>query len=191
MGVIRSLIFSFYSILNFLWLRFSRVKYSNIKIDGFLLVYNKGKVKIGEGSKINSHSFKNLIGGDTRTTIIVKKDAELIIGKNFGISNSAIYCAKKIYIGNNVMIGGSCKIWDTDFHSLDSNVRKNTPNDYYNTKPIIIEDDVFIGGSSIILKGVKIGKGSIVGAGSVVTKSIPSMEVWAGNPAKFIKKLNG
>ena len=57
------------------------------------------------------------------------------------------------------------------------------------TKPVEIKDGVFVGAHSIILKGVTIGEGSIIGAGSVVTKSIPAGEVWAGNPAKFIRKI--
>ena len=57
------------------------------------------------------------------------------------------------------------------------------------SKPIIINKGVFIGAHSIILKGVTIGNSSVVGAGSVVTKSIPEKEIWAGNPAKFIKKI--
>src|SRR5690606_10935935 len=114
----------------------------------------------------------------------------LQIGSNFKMSNSAIYCAQRIIIGNNVMIGGSCKIWDTDFHPLDSNERKLNPNENFQTDPITIEDNVFIGGFSIILKGVTIGEGSIIGAGSIVTKSVPPGEIWAGNPARFIKKIS-
>lgn len=56
-------------------------------------------------------------------------------------------------------------------------------------KPVVIGDDCFIGAGTMILKGVTIGARSVIGAGAVVTKSIPSDEVWAGNPAKLIKKL--
>ena len=56
-------------------------------------------------------------------------------------------------------------------------------------KPIIIEDDVFIGARCLVLKGVTIGRGAMVGAGSVVTKNIPPCEIWAGNPAKYIKSI--
>lgn len=58
-----------------------------------------------------------------------------------------------------------------------------------NNAPVVIEDNVFIGARSIILKGVTIGENSIVGAGSVVTRSIPSNQIWGGNPAKFIRNL--
>jgi acetyltransferase-like isoleucine patch superfamily enzyme len=57
------------------------------------------------------------------------------------------------------------------------------------TKPVTIEDGAFIGGDVIILKGVVIGENSVIGAGSVVAKSVPPGEIWAGNPAKFIRKL--
>ena len=71
--------------------------------------------------------------------------------RSYYVSNSAIYCANKIQIGNNVMIGGSCKLWDTDFHPLSAKERADNPNSAYNTKPIIIGNNVFIGGFSIIL----------------------------------------
>ena len=55
--------------------------------------------------------------------------------------------------------------------------------------PVVIGDDVFVGAKCIILKGVTIGKGAIIGAGSVVTKNIPARQIWAGNPAKFIREI--
>jgi acetyltransferase-like isoleucine patch superfamily enzyme len=88
------------------------------------------------------------------------------------------------------MIGGSTKIWDTDFHPLRADTRVDNPNEGYKSRPIIIGSNVFIGGFSIILKGTSIGDGSIIGAGSVVSGIIPSGEIWAGNPARFIKKIS-
>lgn len=58
------------------------------------------------------------------------------------------------------------------------------------TSPVVIKDGAFIGAHCIILKGVTIGENSIVGAGSVVTKSIPDGEIWAGNPVKFIRRVD-
>jgi acetyltransferase-like isoleucine patch superfamily enzyme len=77
-------------------------------------------------------------------------------------------------------------------HSLNFIERRLPETDSSNAKsmPIIIKDDVFIGTRSIINKGVIIGERSIVASGSVVTKSIPQDEIWGGNPAKFIKKIN-
>lgn len=190
MKLLRIILFGFYFLLNKINLKINEITSSNLTINGFLLLYNQGKIEFSKNTKINSNKYKNIIGGDTRSSIIVKKGARLVVGYNFKMSNSAIYCAEKISIGNNVMIGGSCKIWDTDFHPLNHDQRELNPNENYNTKPISIGNNVFIGGFSIVLKGVTIGNGAIIGAGSVVAKNIPSNEVWAGNPARFIKTNN-
>lgn len=186
---IRKILFIPVVLLNNLQLFFAGVKRSNLQINGFLTIVNSGNIVIGQKTKINSSKYKNVIGGDTRTSIIVHKGATLNIGKEVKISNSAFQCANSITIGDYVMIGGSCKIWDTDFHSLDPEIRRNTPNEGAKTSPIVIKDNVFIGGFSIILKGVTIGENSIIAAGSVVSKDIPVNEVWGGNPAKFIRAL--
>ena len=126
---------------------------------------------------------------NTKCYIQVREGANFIIGDNTGISGSMISCHKKIVIGSNVMIGGGCRIFDTNFHPIESYKRQNplTVNEGV-TSPILIDDDVFIGTNCIIGKGVHIGKASIVAAGSVVVKSIPANEIWGGNPAKFIRK---
>jgi acetyltransferase-like isoleucine patch superfamily enzyme len=187
-NLFRKIFFAFYKLYNVFILRLNRVSYNTLEINGRILIHNKGSITIGPGARINSSPFKNIIGGDTRSSIVVKHDAGLTIGANFKMSNSAIYCAQKITIGDNVMIGGSCRIWDTDFHPLEISKRIADPNNDYVTKPITIGSNVFIGGFSIILKGVSIGDSSIIGAGSVVTKNIPAGEIWAGNPATFIRK---
>jgi acetyltransferase-like isoleucine patch superfamily enzyme len=75
---------------------------------------------------------------------------------------------------------------DTDFHPLDPERRRNDPLDGA-TRPVVIEDDVFIGMNSLILKGVRLGKGCVIGAGSVVTHDVPAGAVAAGNPARIIR----
>lgn len=81
-------------------------------------------------------------------------------------------------------------IFDTDFHSLDWRDRKDGTDITKRKKAsVVIKDLAFIGAHSIILKGVTIGEKSIVGAGSVVAKDIPDGEVWAGNPAKFVRRV--
>jgi len=161
----------------------------NYIITGFPQIKNKGKIQIGDFFRCQSGKYRNPIGNAFITRLIVKKNAELIIGKHAGISNSTIYCTEKIYIGNNVMIGGGCKIWDTDFHSIYPEDRINGNINSQNS-PVIIGNNVFIGGFSIILKGTSIGDNAVIGAGSVVPKNIPANEIWAGNPAKFIRKLD-
>ncbi len=159
------------------------------KINGRIHIYKTGRINLGNGIVINSGARYNPIGGDTRTNLSVAADAVLEIGDHSGISNCTIVCQNQIKIGQYVNIGGSVKIYDTDFHALDFEKRKSKKSDIGNTKPILIKDHAFIGAHSIILKGVTIGENAIVGAGSVVTKSIPDNEIWGGNPARFIKDV--
>lgn len=187
--LIRGLFYLPVRLLNFFILKISKVKNNQLKIFGLISIINSGTIIIGAGTKINSSKYKNMIGGDTRTSLVVHKGASLIIGKEVKISNTAIQCTKSITIGDYAMIGGSCKIWDNDFHSLDPKVRRETPNENFESEPINIGKNVFIGGFSIILKGVTIGDNSVIAAGSVVSKEIPPNEIWGGNPAKFIRKL--
>lgn len=65
-----------------------------------------------------------------------------------------------------------------------------SPDVHIKSKPVVIKRGAWIGGGSIILKGVVIGEYSVIGAGSVVTRSVPAGEIWAGNPARFIRKLD-
>ncbi len=163
------------------------------KIMGFPSILNFGTIEIGYDFQANSGVYHNEIGGDTLLRLIAyTKQAKIIIGNNVGISNSSLVSWNKIEIEDNVMIGGSVKIWDTDFHSLDPYIRTNTSDFEYDvkTKPILIKENAFIGASSIILKGVTIGKNSIIGAGSVVTKQIPDNVIACGNPCRVIKNLN-
>lgn len=129
------------------------------------------------------------LGIERRCKISVYKNASLQIKGPLGLSNVVIVATKQVRIGANVMIGGGVTIIDSDFHSLN-------PHDWFasedehnmNSEAVSIGDNVFIGMNSLILKGVHIGDGSIIAAGSVVSKSIPSGEIWGGNPAKFISK---
>ena len=160
------------------------------RIYGKILIRSQGNIWFGKGVSINSGPNANPRGGDTRMVIIVGKSANLKIGNGTGISNSTIICQEQITIGDDVKIGGGVKIYDTDFHSLDAANRSVKEKDIPKTKPVVIGNNSFIGAHSIILKGVSIGENSIIGAGSVVAKSIPPREIWAGNPARFIKKTS-
>lgn len=156
-----------------------------------LITNGSAKLRIGDGFSLNSGKHFNPIGRNQQSLLYVGKGAELTIGHNVGMSSVAVICNYQITLGNNIKIGGNTVIYDSDFHSLKVEERIASPEVKENIgkAAVVIEDNVFVGAHSIILKGVKIGRNSIVGAGSVVSKSIPENEVWAGNPAKMIKQL--
>ena len=187
-----------YSFINILSMKCKKVVYGkNIEFRGIVvfssnkLTQNKIKyprVIIGDNVTINSSSKFNLIGGDIRTIIHTIDDGTVIIGNNVGISNSCIVSMNKVIIEDDVMIGGSVKIYDCDFHPINYHDRVNNRFEMIKKAPVTIKKGAFIGAGTYILKGVTIGERAIVGAGSVVTKDIADDEVWAGNPAVFVRK---
>ncbi len=147
-------------------------------------------ISIGKNCIINSGKIHNVIGGDTRTIIRTINDGSIKIGDNVGISNSSIVARYMVEIKDNVFIGGGCKIYDNDFHPINFLDRISDSESEIASEKIVIDDGAFIGAHSIILKGVNIGKKAVIGAGSVVARDIPDNEIWAGNPARFIRKLD-
>jgi len=171
----------------------NRVSYKSFRSRGvpYIMVAAKAKgITIGANFAMNNGIGHNPIGCPQPCSFFVDNNSEIIIGDNVGISQTALISHCSIRIGNNVKIGGGTCIYTTDFHSLDASIRASKEDQKHRVcKPVVIEDNVFIGAHSIILKGVTIGMNSIIGAGSVVTKSIPANQIWAGNPAKFIRDI--
>ena len=154
----------------------------------FVQRVRKSRILIGTHFTACSMSSHNSIGVMQR--VILKTNsphASLVIGHHVGISGSSIAATNRIEIGNYVLIGSGCLITDSDAHPIGLMDRRD--NRACKTAPIMIEDDVFIGARSIILKGVRIGRGSVIGAGSVVTTDIEPFVVAAGNPCKVIRSI--
>ena len=172
----------------------NNIKFYNFHTSGipFVSIALGGKCTIGKNFRMNNGNIGNPIGRPQRCILFADKGAAIEIGENVGISSTAIVSYERIKIGDNVKIGGGVCIYDSDFHSLDSEVRNDAKKDLElkRNKPVIIGNNVFIGAHSTILKGVTIGENSIVGASSVVARSIPANEIWGGNPAKFLKTLD-
>lgn len=114
----------------------------------------------------------------------VTEGAQLSIGDHTYLNRSAsIDCTQEITIGDYCAISDNVQILDSDFHPITCNGKTSTM-----SKPVHIGNHVWIGRSAIILKGVTIGDGAIVGAGSVVTRDVPARCLVAGNPARVIKE---
>jgi acetyltransferase-like isoleucine patch superfamily enzyme len=141
------------------------------------------KIKISDRCSFRSRKTSNLIGID-RPCILstLVPGAELIIGENCGFSGTVIGAFKSVRLGNNVRCGANTLITDSNWHLDDP--RSGYP------KEIVINDNVWLGAGSTVLKGVEIGENSVIGAGSVVTKNIPANVIAAGNPCRVIRAIN-
>lgn len=192
METIKRLILQFFELPNRIYnnviLKGRYVEYEKYAINGRIHIYGHGRIKLGDGFRCNSSLSANPVGGPYQTSLTCERGAELLIGKNVGISGTAIVAKKSIIIEDNVMIGSGCCIYDTDFHPIEYVKRVKEPQNG-TCCPVHIGEGVFVGARSIILKGVVIGKHSVIAAGSVVTKSIPPNELWGGGPARFIRNL--
>lgn len=177
--------------LNWITLRRKKICWTSFpQIKGIIYCHGKGRIKFGENVRINSSYSSNPIGGSEKTTLTaILPSSEIDIGNHVGISNSTVIARDKVTIEDNVLIGGDCRIYDNDFHSLDYDERIGNKSETIKSSPVLIQEGAFIGAHSIILKGSIIGRHSIVGAGSVVSGRIPPNEIWGGVPAHFIKRI--
>jgi len=152
-----------------------------------LLLKGKGTISFGKNVQIGVVSSPNFY---SHYTYLEARDerSEIIIGDNVTINNAfSVECSSKVVIENDVLIGLNCSIIDNDGHNLAIE-KRSTGNP--KTAPVHIRQNVFLGSNVSILKGVTIGKNSIIGNGSVVTKDIPENVIAAGNPAKVIRNLD-
>lgn len=149
------------------------------------------EINIGNYFAVNSGNNLNPLCANMRCSIRVEDGAKLQIGDFSGISGGCIWATESITIGSYVNIGANCIIMDGDIHNIDWQLRRKDRNTSipYKHKPIIIEDDVWLGANTIVLKGVTIGARSIIGAGSVVTKDIPADSIAAGSPCRVVGRF--
>lgn len=118
-----------------------------------------------------------------------QRTAKISIGDGTKIGNGfrAVAEHTSITIGRRVLIGTNVEILDSDFHGISIDDRNKSRAEW--AKPIVVEDDVFIGSNVRVLKGVTIGRGSIIANSSLVVKDIPPGVVAGGNPARVIKEI--
>lgn len=151
--------------------------------------HRRSAMRFGPGFSLRSSVRSNPLGPNHPVVLCTwQAGAVLEIGADFGMTGGSIVAAERIVIGERVVIGANTTITDTDFHPPAPRVRQLRPQGS-ETAPVIIEDDVFIGMYCLILKGVTLGHGCVIGAGSVVTRSVPAGVIAAGNPARVIREI--
>ena len=146
------------------------------------------KVVLGKGVMINSSNRGYHLNMHSPVKLKADRDGAIIsVGEKTRIHGSCIHAYRSVVVGKNCLIAANCQIFDGNAHQVSFENVENRLNTRDDGKPIIIEDYVWIGANSLILPGVRIGCGSIIAAGSVVTKDVPPMVIAAGNPAKTVK----
>ena len=153
----------FDTVYNQLLMKYYKVKCgSHFTCIGRFIIQGHGSYEFGDNLTIYSKETINPIGGN-RTVFQTISGGKIIIGNQVGISHGILCSRSEIRIEDNVLIG-----------------KLST----------VIKEGAFIGAHAIILKGVTIGKRSVIGAGAVVTKDVPDNQIWAGNPAGFLKNVS-
>lgn len=149
--------------------------------------YPDSSISIGDGCSFRSDRTSNLIGVSRPCILATHGDrASLTIGNACGFSGTVIGARTCIVVGNGVLCGANTLITDFDWHSIEPGQRRAGSGE---ARPVVIEDNVFLGYGTVVLKGVTIGKNSVIGANSVVTTNIPANVVAAGNPCRVLRRL--
>lgn len=155
-------------------------------LNGFPAIRRKGsgRLVIEDGVTLNSTRWSNALNTGGAMNLCVENGASLVFRRGCGVSASQIIANIGIEIGEDALIGAGCLICDSDMHEVPLGSGKPTA-----MAPIKIGANAFIGARCIILKGVTIGEGAVVGAGSVVTQNIAKGALAAGNPAAVLRYL--
>lgn len=186
----------FQIVLNRFW-KFVLCHHDAVTIEGEICIIGRPRVYIKDGSVFLSQNvtlrstprFYHGIMSSPVTLTADKPGAVIEVGKNTRLNGCTIHAWKYVKIGADCLVGANTCIMDSNGHSSDDSdwmrrhITQDTPED------IIIEDHVWIGMNCTVLKGIRIGRGSIIAAGSVVVKDVPEFSVVGGNPAKVLRTI--
>jgi acetyltransferase-like isoleucine patch superfamily enzyme len=146
-----------------------------------LVIRGPGRVVFGANVNAWAHEERNVL-------LTFDPDATIQIGSNVRLNGVGLMAKRGITIGNDCILGSTLLV-DTDFHSIRRD-RATNPDAPVASAPIIVEDNVWLAGQTVVLKGVRIGRNSVVGFRAVVTRDVPPDVVVAGNPAKVVRHLD-
>lgn len=164
---------------------------SGIKFYGFprINLCEGSHITIGDRTVLCSDSLFTALSIDSNIKIATQcARARIEIGHDVGMSGGCIVSAKHISIGSETLLGANVLIMDTDFHPIFPENRRHSDDDSnIQTAPVLIGENVFVGARAIILRGVEVGRDSVIAAGAVVTSGkYPPGSIIAGNPARII-----
>lgn len=152
------------------------------------------EIILGDGVVLCSSWRANSLEANAPCTLrTIVSGAEIVVGSDTGMTSTTLAAARSITIGARVLLGSGVLVTDTDHHVVDAipvASRRSAPLPIPRCEDrVIIEDDVFVGARSLIMKGVTIGTGAVIAAGSVVTADVAPHTVVGGSPAKPIRDL--
>lgn len=174
-------------------------RYRGLELKGSIVLCGMPRIEIGEGATIvigDNVTLNSLDRGYHLNLYAPMKlmadrpGARIVIGDNTRMSGTCLHAYLGITVGRNCLIAGNTQIFDGNAHTLSFPDVENRLHTTGAAEPVVIEDNVWIGANSIVLPGVRIGFGSVVGAGSVVTKDVPRFTLAAGNPARVLRDFS-
>jgi acetyltransferase-like isoleucine patch superfamily enzyme len=146
-----------------------------------LVIKGPGRVVFGANVNAWAHEERNVI-------LTFDRDATIRIGSNVRLNGVGLMAKRGITVGDHCILGSTLLV-DTDFHSIRRD-RATNPDAPVASAPIVVEDNVWLAGQTVVLKGVRIGRNSVVGFRAVVTRDVPPDVVVAGNPARVVRDLD-
>jgi acetyltransferase-like isoleucine patch superfamily enzyme len=171
----------------------------NIRIGAGCVLENRASF-----SRFRSTRDPGLVLGDrvtvyAWTAFSIDPEGSIVVGNDSVLVGAMFMCAERIEIGRAVVVSYNVTIADSDFHPLDPDARRRdsiasapggdrSTRPAIVTRPVVIEDEVWIGIGAIVLKGVRIGRGARIGAGAVVTRDVPEGATLIGNPGRLVER---
>jgi maltose O-acetyltransferase len=170
-----------YIVAKYRLLRGDRVQFGpGFQANRKLVIRGPGRVIFGANVNAWAHEERNVI-------LTFGRDVTIAVGSNVRLNGVGLMAKRGITIGNNCILGSTLLV-DTDFHSLRRD-RATNPHAPVQSAPINVQDNVWLAGQTVVLKGVTIGANSVVGFRAVVTRDVPPDVVVAGNPARVVRHL--